>query len=93
MKLREIAFEDNERGRLDAIQENLEQQVILKDEHEGLCHGVLLREECDNEIYYIQIDDGRSKTRLHYHDLKLLFVIRNDPVYQRPSLYLKGEIV
>jgi len=75
MILREIVLEETEKSKRDLIQRNLGKQVILNDEHNDWCHGVLLREGHDNEVYQMQIADGRGKRRLYYHDLKQFLLI------------------
>ena len=79
MILEEITLGQTEESKKDAVQKNLGQQVILNDNHNGWCHGVLLNERYDNEVYQMKIADGRGKRQLHYHDLNQLLVLRNPP--------------
>jgi len=82
MTIKEIVLEPTEESRRKAIQENLGQEVILKDEHYGWCHGVLLREGYDNEVYLIEVvgrrrkgSQRREEIPRHYDDLNQLLVI------------------
>ncbi len=86
MILEEIALGKTKDSKRDAIQKNLGQQVILNDDHESWCHGVLLNQGYDTEVYQMKIADGRQQRQLHYHDLNKLLIIRNHPDYQRPQI-------
>ncbi len=61
----------------EAIKKNLGREVILKDFHEEWCHGELLPTGYDNEVYQMQIKDGRGNRQLHYDDLEKLLVLTN----------------
>ena len=86
MILREIVLGQTEDSKREAVQKNLGQQVILRDDREEWCHGVLLNQGCDNEVYQMDIADDRRKRQLQYHDLNQLLVIANHPKYRRPEL-------
>ncbi|PIX28083.1 MAG: hypothetical protein COZ66_01445 [Candidatus Huberarchaeum crystalense] len=86
MILREIVLGQTEDSKREAVQKNLGQQVILNDDHEEWCHGVLLTERYDNEVYQMKVADGRGQRQLHYHDLNQLLVIANYPEYRRPEI-------
>ncbi|MBU2104808.1 MAG: hypothetical protein KKF67_03475 [Nanoarchaeota archaeon] len=86
MILKEITLGQTEESKKDVVQKNLGQQVILNDDHNDWCHGVLLNERYDNEVYQMKIADGRGQRQLHYHDLNQLLVIRNHPDYRRPEI-------
>ena len=86
MILEEITLGQTTEDKKDAVQKNLGQQVILNDDHNDWCHGVLLNERYDNEVYQMKIADGRGQRQLHYHDLNKLLVIRNHPDYRKPEI-------
>jgi len=86
MILREIVLGQTEESKREAVQKNLGQQVILNDYHNNWCHGVLLNERYDNEVYQMKVADGRGQRQLHYHDLNQLLVIDNSPEYRRPEI-------
>ena len=86
MILREIVLGNTEESKRDAVQGNLGQQVILHDDHERWCHGVILNERYDNDCYTMKLADGREERRFHYHDLIQLLVISNHPKYRRPEV-------
>ena len=75
-----------EESKRDAILKSLGQQVILLDEHNGWCHGVLLTEGNDDKVYQIKIVDYRNNRSFHYHDLHELLIIENHPVYKKPEI-------
>ena len=86
MILEEITLGQTEESKKDAVQKNLGQQVILNDDNNDWCHGVLLSERYDNEVYQMKIADRRGQRQLHYHDLNQLLVIRNHPEYRIPEI-------
>ena len=57
MILEEIAVGKDEDSKRAAIQSYLGQQVILNDTHNSWCHGVLLAEGHDSEVYQIKLVD------------------------------------
>jgi hypothetical protein len=75
MMLDEIALTDDD-SKKKAIQKYFNHEVILNDFHEEWCHGVILTERHDNEVYQLKILDGRRQRQMHYHDLKQLIVVR-----------------
>lgn len=86
MILREILLGKTEESKREAVQKNLGQQVILNDAHEQWCHGVLFTNGNDNEVYQMEIADGRGQRQLHYHDLNQLLVLANHPKYRIPEI-------
>ncbi len=86
MILREIVLGQTEESKRDAIQKNLGKQVILNDDHNDWCHGVLLNDKYDNEVYQMKIADGRGQRQLHYHDLNQMLVISNHSDYRSPEI-------
>ena len=86
MILKEIVLGKTEDSKRNAIKDNLGQQVILNDDHNDWCHGLLLKEKFDNQVYQMNIADGRGKRQLHYHDLNQLLVIRYHPDYEPPKI-------
>jgi len=86
MILEEITLGQTEESKKDTVQKNLGQQVILNDDHNGWCHGVLLTERYNNEVYQMKIADGRRQRQLHYHNLNQILVIHNNPTYRRPDI-------
>jgi len=86
MILEEISLGKDKESKRKAIQGNLGQQAILNDEHKTWCNCKTLEKGHDNEVYQIQIGDGRGERQLHYHDLNQLIVIRNHPHYPIPEL-------
>jgi len=86
MILEEISLGKDEESRRKAIQSNLGQHAILNDDHETWCHCKILETGYNNEVYQVQIGDGREKRQMHYHDLNQLIVIKNHPHYPRPEL-------
>jgi len=84
MRVDEIDLGEDEQSRRKAIQDNLDKQVILKDEHEFWCHCKI--EGYGKQVYSVQIEDGRGKIELHYHDLNQLIVLEDHPSYPIPSL-------
>ena len=75
MILEEVALTTDDSKRT-AIQGYFNHEVILNDEHEGWCHGIVLNERHDNEVYQLKILDGRRQRQMHYHDLNQLLVVR-----------------
>ena len=86
MILEKINLGKTEEGKRKGIMDNLGQQVILKDDHNFWCHGVILEKGYDLETYQIKIIDARGKRRLHYHDLNQLLVINYHSEYKRPEI-------
>ncbi len=86
MILKEIALGQTEESKKDAIQKNLGEQVILNDDHNNWCHGVLLNESYFQDVYQMKIVDARKNKQLHYHDLNQLLIISNNPDYRRPQI-------
>jgi hypothetical protein len=85
MRLEEIDLGKDDPDRLrDAIIDHRNQQVILKDEHEGLGQGIIGR--IYDDCYDFHFADLRGERQLHYHDLKQLLVIKNDPRYPTPEI-------
>ncbi len=56
------------------IQDYLGKEVILRDGHKIWCHGILLKDGYDDEVYQIKIKDERGQRQLHYDDLNQLLV-------------------
>jgi len=77
MRLKEITLGETRESKEYAVQKNLGRQVILNDDHHDWCHGVLLNEGYDKEVYQMEIVDGGGQRQLHYHDLNQLLVISN----------------
>ncbi|MEK6892884.1 MAG: hypothetical protein AABX07_01645 [Nanoarchaeota archaeon] len=75
MILSEIVLGKTSDSKREAVQENLGQQVIINDTHNSWCHGVILKEGYDNEVYQAQLKDERGKMQFHYHDLNTLLRI------------------
>jgi len=86
MILEEISLGKTKEEKRKAIQDNLGQQVILKDSHNDWCHGVILKERYDFETYQMKLIDARGKRQLHYHDLNQLILIRYNAEYKRPEI-------
>jgi hypothetical protein len=86
MILIEIVLGQTEDSKRKAVQNHLGQQVILNDDQNGWCHGVLLTEGNAHEVYQMDIADKRRRRQLHYHDLNQLLVIANHPEYPRPLI-------
>ena len=86
MILEEITLSKDEYSKREAIQDNFGQQVILHDDHNGWCHGIILEERYDNEVYQMKLADAREKRQLHYYDLNQLLVISDNPEYKRPKI-------
>lgn len=85
MILEEVTLGQDEESKRKAIESNLRQHVILNDGHEGWCHCKILEKGCDDQVYQVQIGDGRGERQLHYHDLNQLMIIKNHPDYPRPK--------
>lgn len=75
MIVREVDIGKTNEEKRDAIKKNLGREVILCDLHEEWCHGTLLKERHDKEVYQMKIEDGRKEKQLHYHDLVQLLVL------------------
>ena len=67
---------DNRFFNRNLIKSLLGREVILKDAYEGWCHGKILSEGYDKEIYQIRIFDDRGERTLHYYDLMQLFKVK-----------------
>jgi hypothetical protein len=73
MIIEEIILGEKTQDKQKAIRSNLGKEVVLNDFHNSWLHGVLLKEEEDNEVYQINLFH-RTK-QLHYHNLKQLLVL------------------
>ncbi len=86
MILREIVLGPTEENKREIIYGNFGRQVIVKDIHEGLCHGVLLEEGSDKEVYQMKIEDARGRRQLHYNDLLQLIALYSDRRFPLPKI-------
>ena len=88
MILKEIIFEKNERSSArKAIEKALGNQVILYDFHNHWVHGFLFRDDegRDDKCYLIDIQDGRERRQLWYHDLQTLILMKSHSGYNLPD--------
>jgi hypothetical protein len=85
MRLEEINIGKTEESKRKAILANLGMQAILYDKHEDFAHVLLLKEDCGEVTYNVQIGDYRGKRRLEYSDLQkliILYPLENHPLPQ-----------
>jgi len=86
MILQEIVLGKTEESKRDAIRENLGEQVILNDDHNNWCHGIILNKGYDNKVYQMIIADKWGQIQLHYNDLNQLLVISDNFNYRKPEI-------
>lgn len=76
MKVDEVKLGRTDRDKMEAIQSLLGREVFVKDFHEEWCHGTILNDGYDNQVYQMMVRDGRGERQLHYNDLRQLLVVR-----------------
>ncbi|MEA3514768.1 MAG: hypothetical protein U9R34_04790 [Nanoarchaeota archaeon] len=86
MIIEEIILSKDNDSRRKAIQDNLGQQVILNDDYYNWCHGILLEQRYDNQVYQMKMANGRGQKQLHDNDLNQLLILLDHPGYRTPKI-------
>ena len=82
MIIDEIVLGAELKSKITAINEMVEKEIMVKDDHGDWCHGKVLSSSGDDKIgYVLEIRDGRGKRTLMYHDIKQLLSVKESGIF------------